>query len=161
MQLTEEARAAIYEEYYRKVFGYIRGKVNNTTLAEDLSSDVFLKIYEKLDSFDETKASVSTWIFTITRNRLIDYYRTRKVFDEIPETFEDGSRIEEDVCNKESLGTLADALEHLDERKRDIIILRYYSGVSLKEIAERMGISYTYVKVLQTQAMTELRRYLE
>lgn len=161
MQLTEEARAALYEDYHRKVFGYIRGKVNNTTLAEDLCSEVFLKIYEKLDSFDETKASVSTWIFTITRNKLIDYYRTRKVFDEIPETIEDGSRIEEDVCTRESLEGLAEALEHLDERKRDIIILRYYSGITLKEIAERMNISYTYVKVLQTQAMAELRRYLE
>ena len=161
MQLTEEARAAIYENYHRKVLGYIRGKVNNAALAEDLCSDVFLKVYEKLDSFDETKASVSTWIYTITRNRLIDYYRTRKVFEEIPETLEDGSRIEEEVCSREALGSLAEALERLDERKRDIIILRYYSGVSLKEIAERMGISYTYVKVLQNQAMSELRGYLE
>lgn len=150
----------IYEQYHEKVFRYLRSRVNNTTLAEDLCSDVFLKIYEKLDSFDESKASLSTWIFTVARNRLTDYYRTRRVFEEVPETLADGSSVEEDVCSKETLDRLADALEKLDERERDIVILRFYSGLTLKEIAEKMGISYAYVKLLQNRAFVSLKEIL-
>lgn len=150
----------IYEQYHEKVFRYLRSRVNNTTLAEDLCSDVFLKIYEKIDSFDESKASLSTWIFTVARNRLTDYYRTRRVFEEVPETLADGSSVEEDVCSKETLDRLADALEKLDERERDIVILRFYSGLTLKEIAEKMGISYAYVKLLQNRAFVSLKEIL-
>ena len=159
MTATEEFKTELYREYHGKVLSYIRGKVGNSALAEDLCSDVFLKIYEKLDRYDEAKASLSTWIYTITRNTLTDYYRTRRVFSEIPEAMEDGFSMEEDLCSREMLETLAEALEHLDERSRDIIILRYYSGQTLKEIAERLHISYAYVKVLHSKALSSLRTF--
>ncbi len=150
----------IYQDYYGKVFGYIRSKINSTLDAEDIAADVFVKVYEKLDSFDESKASISTWIYTITRNTLTDYFRTRRVFTEIPITAEAGTSVEDDVCNAEMVETLTKALETLDERERDIIILRFYSGKTLKEITEQMGISYAYGKVLQNKAFSKLREYL-
>ncbi len=152
-------KAKIYEDYYKKVYSYLLGQVNDSYLAEDLASDVFLKVYEKLDLYDETKASISTWIFTIARNKLTDYYRGRTVFGEIPETMADGSDIEEDMCNNEMLEILAGALEKLDERERDIIILHYYSGVTLKEIGQRLGISYAYVKILHNKALSSLKNF--
>ena len=158
--MQAELKDSLYDEYYRKVFGFLKGKTNNYTLAEDLASDVFMKIYAKADTFDETKASVSTWIFTITRNTLYDYFRSRKVFEEIPETLADGSDIEEDIINQETLDELADALEQLDERERDIIILRYYKGMKLKEIAGVIGISYAYVKLLHNTALVQMKEYL-
>lgn len=158
--MTEEAKAQLYVEYSDKVLRYIRGKVNNEHLAEDLCSDVFLKVYENLDRFDETKSSLSTWIFTITRNTLVDYYRTRRVFEEVPETLEDGSSVEDDVCREEMLELLADAMEKLEERERDLIILRYYKGLNLRQIAERMDVSYAYVKIIQNKALGKLREFL-
>lgn len=151
----------IYRDYYDKVYGYICSNINNAATAEDLTADVFVKIYEKLDSFDEGKASLSTWIFTITRNKLTDYYRTRRVFTEIPETLDDGSSIEDDVCNAEMLEALADALETLEERERDIIILRFYKGMTLAEIAKQMDISYSYIKVLQNKAFGAIRDFFK
>ena len=150
----------IYGDYHGKVFGYIRSKINSAQDAEDLTADIFVKVFEKLDSFDESKASLSTWVFTIARNTLTDYFRTRKVFAEIPETLEDGSSVEDDVCNAEMLENLANALETLDERERDIIILRFYSGKTLREISSQMGISYAYVKVLQNKAFEKLKKFL-
>lgn len=158
MPAATDFRAEIYTKYQNKVLSYLNGKVNNLTLAEDLCADVFLKAYEKLDTFDEKKASISTWIFTITRNLLTDYFRTRKVYDEIPEDLSDFSSIEENLCNEEMLDTLADALEHLDERERDIIIFHYYSGMTLTAIADRMGISYAYVKVLHNKALSNMKK---
>ena len=158
--MTEEFREQVYLDYHIKVLRYIQSKVHSLTLAEDLCSEVFLKVYEKLEDYDAEKSKLSTWIFSITRNKLIDYYRTRRVMEEIPETLEDGSRVEESVCSKEMLETLADALEQMDERERDIIILRYYSGKTLREIADQLGISYAYVKVLQNKAFATLKEKL-
>ena len=151
----------IYRNYQGKVYGYILSKVNSPQDAEDITADVFLKVYEKLDTFDETKASLSTWIYTITQNTLTDYFRTRKVFAEIPETIEDDISVEEEVCNAEMLETLADALETLEERERDIIILRFYCGKTLKDISVQMGISYAYVKVLQNNAFAKIKNFFE
>ena len=150
----------IYRDYYEKVFGYILSKINNPHDAEDLTGDVFVKIYAKLDNFDENKASLSTWIYTVTRNTLTDYFRTRKVFAEMPEDAEDETSVTDEICNVEMLEKLADALETLDKRERDIIILRYYSGKTLKEIAGKLGISYSYVKILQNKALEHLRKNL-
>ena len=119
MVISEQSKTEIYKDYHGKVFGYIISQVSNSDLAEDLSEDVFLKVYEKLDTFDETKASISTWIYTIARNTLTDYYRTRKVCEEIPEEYESTISVEDEVCNREMLDKLANALEKLDEKLPD------------------------------------------
>ena len=150
----------LYREYGEKVLGYLISRVNDRYLAEDLRSEVFLKICEKIDTFDPQKASVSTWIFTITRNTLTDAYRTRRIHEEIPEDLATESTVEEEVCTAETLDTLADALESLDERERDIIIMRYYSGKTLTEIAEKIGVSYSYIKILHNKALEALKERL-
>ena len=157
--MTDQKKSEIYLGYRDKVFGYLRSHLGDTTAAEDLCSDVFLKVYEKLDTFDERKASVSTWIYTITRNTLTDYFRTRHVADEIPETFRDEASVEDEICRDEMLETLADALEKLDERSRDIIIFRYYRGMTLRAVAAKMNISYAYVRVLHQKALGVLKKY--
>lgn len=161
MQVTEQKKAEIYQDYYNKVLGYLNGQVNNYHIAEDLCSDVFLKVYEKIDTFDDSKASLSTWIFTITRNRLTDYYRTRHVAGEIPETLANDESFEDEVCNNDMLESLADALEKLEEKERDIIVFHYYSGMTLKETADKMGISYSYVKLLHNNALAKMRDFFE
>lgn len=159
MLITEQLKTDIYRDYYHKIRGYIQSKVSDSELAEDLCADVFVKVYEKLDTYDESVASLSTWIFTIARNRLTDHYRTRRVMPEVPETYAAPISLEDDVCNASELETLADALESLDERERDIVVFRYYSGMTLKEIAQKMNISYAYVKVLHNKALSELRKF--
>lgn len=159
--ITEERKTEIYGDYSSRIFGYINSRVNNPVIAEDLCSDVFLKVYEKLDTFDEGKASLSTWIYTIARNRLTDYYRTRRITEEIPEALADENNVEESVIGGEMLEILADALEALPERERDLIVLRYYSGLTLKETGERLGISYAYVKVLHNRALAKMKNFFE
>ena len=147
----------LYEDYHIKVLRYIQSKVNDYYLAEDLCSDVFVKVYEKIDTFDDSRASLNTWIFTITKNRLIDYYRTRKVTVEIPEylTYE-----EDESINVDNLKSLAKGLENLDERAKKLIIKHYYEDKSLKDVAEELGISYIYAKVLHKKALSKLKSYI-
>lgn len=145
----------IYTDFFPKVSAYVRGKVSNPHDAEELVSAVFLKIVQKLDSYDPAKASLSTWVYTITRNTVTDFFRTRRtmvafedyMLDEAPE-----AELTDDM-----LDNLADALLSLKEKERDLIVLHYYSGHTLKTVAEMMGMSYINAKVLHKKALTGLR----
>ena len=149
----------IYEEYYLKVLRYINSQVNNYHLAEDLCSEVFLRVYEKLDTFNDKKASMSTWIFAIARNRLIDYYRSRKVEEEVP----DNIVYEEDetILTEENLSKLAKAIIKLDDRSKKIIVSHFYEGKTLKQLAKEMNISYIYIKMLNKKAINILKKYYD
>ncbi len=151
----------IYEQYHDKVFAYIRNHVNQIEDAEDLCEDVFVKIYSKIDSYDESKASISTWIYTMTSNTVIDFYRTNHIHSEIPEDLaEEKSLIEDDYLNQESLDILAEALTKLPQEQIDIIVLRYYRGLTLQEVAEQMNLSYGVTKLRHREALGRLREYL-
>lgn len=151
----------IYIEFKDRVARYVRGKVGNEHDSEDVVSDVFVKVFNGLSDFDENKASLSTWIFTITRNAVIDYFRASKRLCELPEELYSEDDTEQNIINTEMLERLADALERLNERERNIIVLHYYGGRTLKDIAEAMGISYSYTKLLHGGALKALRKHID
>ena len=144
----------IYEEFQPKVRAYVRGKIHDPHDAEDLVSAVFMKVVQKLDSFDPAKASVSTWVYTITRNTVTDYFRTRRSMV----AFED-YMLDETELTDDALDSLADALMSLKEKERDLIVLHYYSGHTLKTVAEMMGMSYINAKVIHKKALTSLQAF--
>lgn len=147
----------VYTEYHGKVMGYLSARIRNRADAEDLCSEVFLKVQRKLEEYDDSKASVSTWIFTITRNTLIDRYRRTRPTEELDENLSDDSEVDESLLSRETLDELAGALRRLPEQLRDIIVLRYYDGKPLTEIAGIMGLSYGAVKLRHQNALLLLR----
>lgn len=155
-----DKRAEIYERFSGKVQNYIWSKVGDKYVAEDLCSMVFLKVYEKLETFDDTKAQISTWIYTIAHNTVIDYYRTNRITSEVPEDIIAEDNPEQEYLNNESLSALAQALEKLGERERTVVVRYYYNNESLKDIAAKMGISYSYIKILHKKAIDELKTLL-
>lgn len=158
---NQKLQEQIYLDYKEKVTRYISGKVPDPHMVEDLVSGVFVKAFAALPSFDAGKASVSTWIYTITRNVVIDYYRTSKQFSELTELPAEDKGIEEQVLSEEMLERLADALLRIEKRERDLIILHYYSGHTLKVTADIMHMSYSYAKLIHGSALKKLRRLLE
>lgn len=159
MSATTE-KEVLYTEYRDKVSRYVFCKLRNKNDAEDLVSEIFLKVYENLDKFDASLASVSTWIYTITQNTVTDYFRSNRTYSELPEELSDGGGTDCVVLQKESLAALGKALGKLDERCRALVILKYYEKMSLKDIASRMGISYAYVKILHKSALNKLKNHL-
>lgn len=152
----------VYLDYQEKVAAYVRNRIADPDVAEDIVSDVFLKVYQKLEFYDKSRASLSTWIYSITKNTVIDYYKKKKTqsmsFDEVAEIEE----IPDDTSvSDELLENLADALEKLSERERDLIILHYYQGYTLKRISEMMGMSYINAKVIHSKALSLLQRLLK
>ena len=150
----------VYTEYSGKIMGYIRARIRNAADAEDLRSEVFEKILRKVDSFDPEKASLNTWVFTITRNTIIDQFRRSKPSEELDENISDNTEIDEDLLNTENLNELAAALRSLPQQLMDIVVLRYYDGKPLTEIAELMGLSYGAVKLRHQNALLMLRKAL-
>ena len=142
----------LYDEYHNKVMAYIRSKISSKEDAEDICQNVFMKVYAKYDSFDSSKSSISTWIFTITRNTLTDFFRTSKQTAELT----DDAAIS-DFESESILGDLAEALEELPREQRDIVVLRYYNGLTLTEISKMMNISYGMTKVKHNQALAALK----
>ena len=150
----------IYLEYREKVFRYVRGKVASTADAEDVTSEIFWRVISSLDSYDEEKSTLSTWIYTITHNTVCNYYRERSkralsLDENAPGSCTDDvmTEIENEILKE----NLAIALETLTEREQDIIVLYYYHEISLRDIAIKMGITYTNAKFIKHQAIGKLR----
>ena len=150
----------IYLEYREKVFRYVRGKVASTADAEDVTSEIFLKVLSSLDSYDEEKSTLSTWIYTITHNTVCNYYREQSkralsLDENAPGSCTDDvmTEIENEILKE----NLAIALETLTEREQDIIVLYYYHEIPLRDIAIKMGITYTNAKFIKHQAISKLK----
>lgn len=158
--MTSLTLEQIYNAYYSKVMGYISARIRNHADAEDLCADVFEKIQRKLSDYDQTKAAVGTWIFTITRNTLIDFFRKKKPSDELDENMSDDSELDENLLNTEALGELASALRRLPQQLMDIVVLRYYDGKPLTEIAQLMNLSYGAVKLRHQNALIMLKKIM-
>ena len=153
----------IYQEFKDKVSRYVRSRIGNFHDAEDLISDVFLKATAALERFDRQKGSLSTWVYTITQNTVRDYFRRAKPIyslDEQEDLPDPADPIDAELLSRERLNELAAALETLSQRERDIIILRFYLGLSPKDIAQRMQISYSNEGFIQSTALRKLRKAL-
>ena len=155
--MTAADKEELYTEYRGRVLSYIRARVNNSEDAEDICSEVFEKALRAYDRFDDEKASVGTWIYSITRNTVIDYYRRTRRTDEIPEDLAADDLPEDSVLSAETLEELAAALERLPEDLVDVIVMHYYDRLPLTEIAARMDISYGAVKLRHRKALAMLK----
>lgn len=153
----------IYTQYCDKVFGFVRSKIYNQTEAEDIVQTVFLKVYSNLDQYDETKASLSTWIYTITRNTVYDYLKEKRdhpVLELIDNTPDSAEEPDDSLLNQEALEELACALEKLPQDQRDIIILLYYKNLGKRKVAEMFGMTYGQLRYLHDKAIRRLGELL-
>jgi RNA polymerase sigma-70 factor (ECF subfamily) len=158
--MTAEEKERLYAGYKVKVLSYIRSRVFNASDVEDLCEDVFVKAFAAADSFDPSKASAGTWLYSITRNTVIDYCRRFHPTEEIPEDISDECRTEDGIIESETLEELAAALENLPAELTDVIVLHYYDNLPLTEIAASLGLSYGAVKLRHQKALGLLRASL-
>lgn len=159
--MNQQQKDEIYRTYSKKVFFYILGKGLNEADAEDLAANVFVKVYDKIDAFDPSKASISTWIYRITQNTVIDFFRARKSFEELSEDIVYVDENFDKLAQTETLTELAAALMQLDDRSRALVVLVYYDGLTLKEAAEKTGMSYSNSKIIMKKALGTLKKFLE
>jgi RNA polymerase sigma factor, sigma-70 family len=155
---------AIYQTYYKKVFNYIKKKISNIQDSEELTHEIFIKLYRLRASYDSNKSAISTWIFVATNNRLKNYYRDRKeqvTFDEI--TYNAISEeFSPEVCYmlETQRKELIECLKKLSDRERTIIIRKYYMGERSNQIAIEMGLTPGNVRIIQKRSLEKLKKLL-
>ena len=159
--MTAAEQTKFYMEYRARVLGYISSRVSSREDAEDICQDVFLKAFRAADRYEAEKSAPGTWLYAITRNTVIDYYRRARPTEELPEELTDDALPEDGLMQEELLEELADALERLPDELTDIIVLRYYDGLPLTEIAGMLGLSYGATKLRHQKALALLRPLLE
>jgi RNA polymerase sigma-70 factor (ECF subfamily) len=155
----------LYERYSPRVFGYLFQRLNgNAEEAEDLTADVFTRVYEKIDSFQPQGAPLSAWVFRIAHNRLIDAVRRRP--RQIQVALEDAPEIASGpvfggVDQEIALDQIKAGLARLTPEQRQVIVLRFLEGRSLAETAVIAGRNEDAVKKLQARGLASLRRGME
>ncbi len=160
-ELTEVEWERLYHDYSGKVLGYILARVQRRADAEDLCAEVFEKAWRRYEAFDPEKASISTWIFTITRNTVIDFFRKNHPSEELDENMAEEGEVDDELLNGETLEELAKALTTLPAEQQDIIVMLYYDRKPMTEIAKLMRLSYGAVKIRHQKALSALRKQLE
>jgi len=158
------AFATLYEQYRPLVYRFLRRRLDGADeTVEDLTEDVFVKLYEKLDRYVERGLPFTAWLYRIAHNHLVDYLRTlprmnASSLDEVAEVPERAANAAfSRVLDRQSLEP---ALARLTPEQRQAIELRFMEGMSVAETATSMGRSDEAVKKLQARALANLRRHL-
>lgn len=153
----------IYRDYYMLVYKYIFKKINNTNLTEDLTSDIFFKAFQNYENYNSDRASVKTWLFKITENRLKNYYRDKKITVDINDedniSTSTGDIMLEAALLQECRDTLADALDTLSEKYRKAIILKFFYDKTTEEIALELNTTAGNVRIISMRALKKLSQY--
>lgn len=139
---------------YDKIYRYCFYKVRNSAAAEDITQESFLKYFAQNPKIK--RGEDMAYLYTIAKNLCIDYFR-KKQSDELPENYP----AEEFIEASDTKIAVREALEKLDERHREIILLRYLGDLSVNETAETMGISRFAEYRLERAALGEMKKYLE
>lgn len=159
---TSEAFAAFYDEYLPKVLRYFSYKMTDIHQAEDLTATVFEKALTKFQSYTAEKAALSTWVFRIARNTLIDHYRVNQrrktVSLEVAQTDpEDGHTPEQDAIENEESRLLRQCVSRLTPKEQEIISLKFAGDMTNRQIAGLLGLSDSNVGVILYRAIRKLR----
>lgn len=160
----QKAVAELYNLYAGDIYRYVLVRVTDARVAEDITSEVFIRALEGLGSFEYRGVPFSAWLYRIARDRVVDYYRKssrRKAtvsLDEGPEVVSEGA--DRAVLRGLEVRELQSALEELTEEQRLVVILRFLEGKSLAEVAAQLGKNEGSIKALQHRALAALGRVL-
>lgn len=149
----------IYDSYIREIYKFIYFKTMHKETAEDLTSQTFLKVVEKISGFD-ANTNLSAWIYAIARNTVIDFYRAQKGDLNIEDVWglEFGESIVDSLVKKQALESVWLYLKNLDQGHREVILMRVWGGMSFKEIAGALGKSEGSVKMEFARSIGKIRQ---
>jgi len=154
--------AELYEQYLPKVFRYISYQVGNIHLAEDITSDVFVKALTGFSSYRSDKASFSTWLLSIARHAVIDHYRVSSrrqtiPLEEIPEMPSESVSLEEEATKRQELQSLQVCMAGLHQQEQEIISLKFGAELTNRQIAKMLGLSESNVGTKLYRTVRKLR----
>jgi RNA polymerase sigma-70 factor, ECF subfamily len=152
----------IMNDYSDDILYLVYTYVKNRTTAEDLTQEIFLKCYEKLNQFNQ-QSSIKTWVYRIASNHCKDYLRSwhyrkitlsNKLLDYIPSK---SKQVEEEIMANSEEATLTNAVMNLPLKYREVVFLHYYEELSLAEISKITTVNINTIKTRLKRAKELLR----
>lgn len=156
-----EAFGQLYDHYMPGIFRFVYYRVGSRTLAEDLTSETFVRGLRSIQRFQWQGRDFGAWLTTIARNLITDHYKSSRsrletVTDEVPETARVSGSPEDDVLAAISNELLLQAVNQLPKEQRDCILMRFIQGLSIAQTAAALDRSEGAVKQLQLRAVRSL-----
>ena len=161
-----DALAEMYDRYSRIVFSVVLRIVRDRAVAEDVVQECFLRVWNRISSFDSEKGALGPWILTVARNQALDYVRStegRAWSTMVTADTERGSLFcnsEGQLLNAVEIDRVRKAVSKLTDRQRQIIEMAYFEGLTQTEMAERMQQPLGTVKTWMRTALRLLREEL-
>lgn len=158
-----ETFGELYEEYLPKVFRYIRYRVNELQVAEDLTSTTFEKALVNFEKYSADRAAFSTWVFSIARNVVIDHYRVRgrrptvSLEEREVDVASSDPLPDETAIRGEERRQVKALVAQLPADDQEIISLKFGSGLNNRQIAKTLGLSESNVGTRLYRAVRKLR----
>ena len=165
-QSHQPAFAALYELYYDQIFRYVSFKCGSPTEAEDITGEVFLKMLESIDRFRWKGHPFTSWLYRIAHNLVVDYFRKKGSRPTAPldaaanKIGVSSSDLEYQASISLTMSEVTVAMDVLTDLQREVIALRFASGLSIAETAETIGKRQNAVKALQHAGLKKLRQAL-
>lgn len=155
--LDQDAWAALYDRYHAQIWRYSFGRTSNRDAADDLAAQVFAEALASIGRYRYKGRPILAWLYAIARN--LSSKHLRRARRDAPETAVEpsGDALEDRI---ESM-VLADALGALTGEQREVVVLRFFSGCSTREIAAAMRKSEAAIYSLEVRAIGALRRQLD
>jgi RNA polymerase sigma-70 factor (ECF subfamily) len=158
-----EAFTRLYACYVERITRYVYFRVTDHELAEDITSRIFLKMLEKLDTYQVRQLPIGAWLYRMAHNAIIDHYRTKKTFISLEDVHPAEVRQEDGIEEKLDLQIksqqLRAALQVLTKEQQRVLILKFIDGLSTQEIARQLGKRQGAVRGLQMRALRRLARW--
>ncbi len=159
----EEAIGELYDFYASRIYSYLYRRVQNAQVAEDLTSEVFVRVLQALRSERFWHTSFRAWLYRIAHNLVVDYYRqqpSRPSFPLDERLIRDAGALDAARAERFSLLRLQRAIEQLTPDQQQVITLRFGEQLKSREVAEIMDKTVGAVEALQHRAIASLRRLL-
>ena len=157
-----EAFAHLYDHYVERIYRYVYFRVADRDLAEDITSQIFIKMWEKLPTYRTGQSTINAWLYRIAHNAVVDYYRSMKAVVPLEEinSREIGrdDETEENLDRQMKMEKLRAALQELTDGQREVLILRFIEGLTVREIASQLGKRQGAVRALKMRGLRELSR---
>lgn len=159
----QAAFAELFGHFAPRVKAFLMKSGASPDLAEECTQEVMATLWRKAHMFDPAKASVSTWIFTVARNRKIDILRKerRPEPEDLPWGPEAEPEQEDVLALQQESKKLGKAIADLPEKQKDLILKAYYGELSHSEIAEQTGLPLGTIKSRIRLALDRLRRQMK
>lgn len=160
---TTEAMAVLYNHYFERIYRFIYYRVSHKETAEDLTEEVFVKVFDKLKDLEQL-AAFEGWLFQIARNKVIDYYRSKKqtvALEDVENTLEYETNIVDIVNLKTEQIVFIKLLKELSDEQQQVIKLKFLEDIDNSIIAEMMNKTEGAIRVIQHRAITRLKELID